>query len=268
MAELIQKVKELIGDSDMVLVGLGEEFSLDKVQLDKSSVYQHFIEKRTKENNSDDVEWLVEYIRNYYINNEMDLETYDIYLAYKRLFNIVKDKEYYIVNMNTDALLERAGFSSDRIVSPCGNKNIFQCSDNCSNIIWECPDIEKNIIQQILDEKVKLADIMRPKCEKCGKPAQYNIISKSNYCESGYLENWGKYREWSALTLNKKLCVIELGVGFKYPTVIRWPFEKIAFINNKAQFIRVNEKFEQVDEELANKSVSIKKNSINFLLSN
>lgn len=268
MTEIIQKVKELIADSDMVLIGFGEEFSVDEVQITKSSIYQHYLEKRTKVNSIDDVEWLVEYIRNYYINYEMDLETFDIYLAYKTLFNIVKDKEYYVVNMNTDSLLERAGFSINRIVSPCGNKNIYQCIDNCSNIVWECPDIEKNIIQQILDDKIQLADIKKPICENCGKPAQYNVISKLNYCESGYLENWGKYREWSARTLNKKLCVIELGVGFKYPTVVRWPFEKIAFINNKAQFIRVNEKFEQVDEELANKSITIKKNSINFLLGN
>ena len=43
MAELIQKVKELIQDSDVVLIGLGEEFSSDEVQLIKSSVYQHYL---------------------------------------------------------------------------------------------------------------------------------------------------------------------------------------------------------------------------------
>ena len=103
------------------------------------------------------IEWLVEYIRNYYINNELELETYNVFLAYKELFNVVKDKDYYIVNMNTDDLLEKVGFTNNRIVSPCGNKNKYQCVDNCCNIVWSNSDIEKNLIQQILDEKIKLS---------------------------------------------------------------------------------------------------------------
>lgn len=268
MTELKNKVKELIHDSDLVLIGLGEEFSCDAVQLTKSNLFQRYLEKQAKEPKSDDVEWLVEYIRNYYINNEIDLETFNIFLAYKELFRMMGDKEYYIVNLNTDSLLEKAGFSNNRIVYPCGNRNNYQCVDNCSNIVWNNPDIGENIILQILDEKTALSDIKKPICDTCGKSAQYNIMANTNYCESGYLDDWNKYREWTARTLNKKLCVIELGVDFKYPSVIRWPFEKIAFINNMAKFIRVNEKFQQVDGELANKSITIKKNSVEFLLNN
>lgn len=268
MTELIQKVKELIHDSDKILIGIGEEFSSNEVSLLDSSIYTHYLEKSKNEECSDEVAWLEEYIRNHYINNEIQLERLNVFLAYKKLFEIVKDKDYYIVNLNFDSLLEKAGFSADRIVYPCGNKGNFQCSNNCSNVIWSSSDIEDNIMKQILDNNKKLCEIKKPICEKCGEIAQYNVIGKQNYSESGYLEKWSDYMEWISHTLNKKISVLELGVDFKYPTVIRWPFEKIAFFNNKAFFIRINEKFEQVNEELSQKSLTIKKNSISFFLNN
>lgn len=266
MEKLLQKIENILQDSDKILIGLGEEFTSDKIQLSNSTIYNNYLEKRTNEKGSDEVEWLIEYIRNYYINNEVDLEQLNIFQAYKELFRMVKDKDYYIISLNTDGLLEKVGFSSDRIVHPCGFRNNFQCANNCSNEVWQNVDIENNIIQKILDKNIKLSQIKTPICEKCGELAQYNVIEKSNYSENGYLDKWSNYLEWTALTLNKKICVLELGVSFKYPSVIRWPFEKISFFNNKAQFIRVNEKFEQVSEELANKAITIKVNSIDFLL--
>ena len=73
------------------------------------------------------------------------------------------------------------------------------------------------------------------------------------------------YMKWLQGTLNRKLCVLELGVSLKFPTVIRFPFEKTAFFNRKAQFIRVHEKLYQLSEELADKGISQPENAVNFL---
>ena len=61
------------------------------------------------------------------------------------------------------------------------------------------------------------------------------------------------------------LCVLELGVGLKYPTVIRFPFEKIVFVNNKAVMLRVNRKLYQSTEELKEKCVGIKADPIDYI---
>ena len=58
-----------------------------------------------------------------------------------------------------------------------------------------------------------------------------------------------------------------MGEGFQTPTVIRWAFEKIAFINQKAYFYRVNEKFPQISAELNGKAQGIKENTKDFILS-
>lgn len=77
--------------------------------------------------------------------------------------------------------------------------------------------------------------------------------------------SWEKYLHWLSFTLNQKLCVLELGVGFKNPDVIRFPFEKVAYFNQKSRYIRMNEKFPQLSAEIADRGISIKENPVMFL---
>lgn len=79
-------------------------------------------------------------------------------------------------------------------------------------------------------------------------------------------EQWNAYQNWLAATLGHSLCILELGVGFSTPQLIRWPFEKIAQFNRKATLIRVNEKFPQTAREVAECAVSIKENAVRWLL--
>ena len=92
-----------------------------------------------------------------------------------------------------------------------------------------------------------------------------NNIYAENYNEKGYLEQWSLYTKWLQGTLNRKLLVLELGEGMRFPTVIRWPFEKIAYFNKKAVFVRVNEELYQLTEELSEKGLGISKNAIAWL---
>lgn len=78
-------------------------------------------------------------------------------------------------------------------------------------------------------------------------------------------ESWEKYLHWLSFTLNQKLCILELGVGFKNPNVIRFPFEKTCYFNQKSRYIRVNETFPQLSKEIAERGVSIKRNPVAFL---
>ncbi len=76
--------------------------------------------------------------------------------------------------------------------------------------------------------------------------------------------SWEKYLHWLGFTLNQKLCVLELGAGFKNPDVIRFPFEKAAYFNQKSRYIRMNQKFPQLSAEIAERGISIKENPVVF----
>ena len=76
---------------------------------------------------------------------------------------------------------------------------------------------------------------------------------------------WDKYTKWLQGTLNRNVLILELGVGLKYPGVIRFPFEKAAYFNKKADFIRVHGRLYQMTEELGDKGISIAQNAVDFL---
>ena len=131
--------------------------------------------------------------------------------------------------------------------APCGNVNWFQCSEACTKDIWERGEVPEG------------------RCSHCGAPLAANTIEAKNYIEEGYLPGWNRYKEWLSHTLNHRLLVLELGEGFKTPTVIRWPFEKTVYFNRKADMYRVNRKFAQVSEEIRGRAVPVAVDSLEFI---
>lgn len=79
-------------------------------------------------------------------------------------------------------------------------------------------------------------------------------------------EQWNCYKEWLGHTLNKKFLLLELGEGFSNPNVIRWPFEKMAALNQKACLFRVHSRLYQITDELAGKAFGIEENSVDFMI--
>ena len=121
--------------------------------------------------------------------------------GYESILKMLDGKDYYIVSLCEDGLIDSMGFDMNKVVCPLDNNE----------------------------------------------------------------EKWNEYNEWIARTLNKKVCILELGVGLKYPSVIRWPFEKIAFFNNKAVMFRVHKSLYQTTEELKDKCIGIEGNPLDYV---
>lgn len=91
----------------------------------------------------------------------------------------------------------------------------------------------------------------------------YNSNLKNDKIAAPFIDGdddkrWKDYLAWLSRTLNINLTVLELEVSFNHPEVIRFPFEKTVFYNNKAFFIRINTLFYQLPEELKDKGIGIK----------
>lgn len=169
--------------------------------------------------------------------------------AYDVLAQLIGGKDYFVVTTVTDGAVYDTALDPKRVVAPCGNIHWKQCSKSCVKDIWEEGEIPEGI------------------CPHCGAPLTGNTIEAENYIEEGYLPQWEAYKRWQAGTLNKKLVILELGEGFKTPTVIRWPFEKIAFFNQKASFYRIHESLYQLPKEIEERAVGIKGDSVSLILS-
>lgn len=167
--------------------------------------------------------------------------------AYETLRNLMDGKDYFIITTVTDGLIRESSMDQSRIVAPCGNEQWKQCSRACTKDIWEPGEVESGF------------------CPHCGAPLAGNTICTDTYIEEGYLPQWKAYQAWLSRTLNRELLAVELGEGFLMPKLIRWPFEKIVFFNRKAHMYRINETFSQVSEDIAERTISVAKNSVDFI---
>ncbi len=171
----------------------------------------------------------------------------NIRTAYEALARMLEGTDYFIVTTNTDAAIFDSPLEPTRITAPCGNETWRQCSRSCTKDIWEPHEIPDDI------------------CPHCGAPLTGNTIAAASYIEEGYLPQWQKYTYWLTRTVNKKLLLLELGEGFHAPTVIRWPFEKMTMVNQKAYFYRVNEKFSQLAQGLRERACPAAENSVDWV---
>ena len=150
----------------------------------------------------------------------------------------------------------------------CGNQ--YEVEDRYMGQTLKCPDCGNEIT--INNPKLApcpdcltLISKRARTCPHCGAPLCGNTIDADSYIEEGYLPQWMAYTRWLTGTVNRPLLVLELGEGFKTPTVIRWPFEKTVRFNKKSCFYRVNAKFAQLAEETDERSVSVAENSVDWV---
>lgn len=181
--------------------------------------------------------------------------------ALHKLAALLEGKNYFVVTLTPDDRIYNTKMNPERIVAPCGTYRYQQCSDNCEN---------SNLfqVQESFSDRIRqaesLLDIQKSFCKHCNKELVYNLYTEQHYDESGYLEQWNAYQKWIGESLNKKICVLELGVGFGLPSIIRWPFEKITYFNQKAKLIRVHDKFWQLPKEIMERSVSYSKKPVDL----
>ena len=212
--EVMEKIKE----AQKVLIGIGKEWALRDDEKD---------------------------IRFCHLT---DPSQADLKAAYEALYDLIKEKDYYIVTTLTDGAVYEMPFDKNRIVAPCGNIHWRQCSKACTKDIWEASEVPDDV------------------CPHCKAPLTGNTIKAETYIEEGYLPRWKDYMKWQTGTINRSLVILELGEGFATPTVMRWPFEKIIYFNRKSRLYRINESFYQLPKEAEERGVSVHENSVRWIL--
>lgn len=250
---MTEQVASAIREAQLVLIGIGEEFDA-KRSLKKNEEFLRVTEGIRNE-------WLLPYIEKYFLTF-LSAEYVEIY---RKLADCLQQKNYFVISLCQDGMIRQVGLDETRITEPCGTYEKMQCAEVCHKELHDIPDGFMEQIELLVKGKIQEEDLEQPVCPVCGKPLVFNRVETENYIEEGYLENWQKYRLWLQGTVNKKLCVLELGVGMKYPTVIRWPFEKVVFFNQKSVLYRVHSKLFQMTEELKERGYGICSSPIEFL---
>ena len=262
MINMLDQIKDSIAQAQLVLVGIGSEFAQKFDEMKEDAFYAPLIEQAQQEENA---EQLMQYLQFHYVKRHGDRKIVE---AYNKLAKLLEGKNYFVISLCTDDLIFDSALDVGKIVTPCGGFRAMQCMKECVTD-QEALVNDENVMNALLESIDSccgdLNAIDFPVCAECTKPLWFNQISSPDYKEEGYLEQWQLYTKWLQGTMNRNLCILELGVGMQFPQVIRFPFEKVGYFNNKAKFFRVHSWLYQLTEELKDKGTAIAQNPVDFL---
>lgn len=175
---------------------------------------------------------------------------------YKRLFELVKNKNYFVITTNVDHQFQKAGFDKKRLFYMQGDYGLFQCSKACHNKTYDNEKIIKDMLNNINDHKIPTSLI--PKCPICGANMTTNLRCDNLFVEDdGWHQAKKRYDNFIQENKNKKILFLELGVGFSTPIWIKYPFIKMTLNNKKATYVCIDKGYIYIPEEIKKQSVAI-----------
>mgnify|MGYP005777826249 CR=1 FL=1 len=243
----ILRAKQLIENADYILIGAGAGIStaagLEYSGENFERNFKEYIEKYHFEDlysasfydfNTQEEKWAF-WAKMIKLNrfNEEPLK------LYQELLSLVKNKNYFVITTNVDGQFENAGFDTKKIFAVQGDYALLQCENACRNKTYN----NKELVKQWLEntENLKIPIKLVPKCPVCGGNMEMNLRKDANFVQD---ENWykqaDKYDKFLDDAKNKNLVLLELGVGFNTPGIIRIPFEQMVFQNKNWNLVRVN----------------------------
>lgn len=180
----------------------------------------------------------------------------DVTALHRLLLESLFDKEIFVLSTNADAQFVKAGLPNEKIFCTQGDYFHIQCSRGCHNKIYDAAELFHQMDQARRD--CKIPSSMVPKCPVCGGPMDMNL-RKDNFFvqDTAWYEAEERFSDYLSEAVHKKLVLLELGVGFNTPTIIRFPFEKLVREHDNISMVRLNLEQAAVPESSGNRAVGI-----------
>lgn len=193
--------------------------------------------------------------------------------VYQRLYDLVKEKDYFVLTTNVDHCFQKAGFEKHRLFYTQGDYGLFQCSKPCHPKTYDNQELVRQMAESqgyqietdgtlILPEGVipdrKIPEELVPYCPVCKKPMSMNLRADATFVEE---EGWNRARDRYVDFLrrhkNLKVLFLEIGVGYNTPGIIKYPFWQMTAKNPNARYVCINARENGCPDEIRNQSVCI-----------
>lgn len=203
-----------------------------------------------------------------YVNRYMDPPT-DLY---KQLFQLVENKDYFVLTTNVDHCFQKAGFDKNRMFYTQGDYGLFQCSKPCHH---ETYDNEESVKKMVVSQGYRIEagkltvpegtqirctvpTELVPRCPKCGRPMSMNLRSDSTFVQdAGWKAAAKRYEKFMEDHRGQNVVFLELGVGYNTPGIIKYNFWQYAYNWRNAFYVCINKGDAYVPKEIENKAVGI-----------
>jgi NAD-dependent SIR2 family protein deacetylase len=286
--DAITKLKNAIDEADAVVVGAGAGLSTSAGFIYAGERFRKYFHDFSVKYGFEDMysggfypyntleEHWAYWSRYIYVNRYMDAPK----PVYDMLFDLVKDKDYFVITTNVDHCFQKAGFDKKRLFYTQGDYGLFQCSEPCHKDTYDNEEMVRKMVEAqgfvisraskgAADESFKgtetadeastdaESNVLRipdgatlemtipaelvPRCPKCGKPMSMNLRSDNTFVED---EGWHvaaeRYENFLRTRKNQKILYMELGVGYNTPGIIKYPFWQMTMKNPKATYACLN----------------------------
>ncbi len=277
----IERLKETVKGADAIVIGAGSGLSASAGFTYSGERFERyfgdFIEKYHIRDmysggfcpfDSPEEHWAY-WSRYIYINRYMDAPK----PVYHKLYDLVKDKDYFVLTTNVDHCFQKAGFDKHRLFYTQGDYGLFQCSRPCHQNTYDNEDIIRKMVETQgyvidTDGKLILPEGVSPKmmvssdliahCPKCGDPMSMNLRADHTFVED---EGWRlaseRYAEFLGRHQNMKVIFLEAAVGFNTPAIVKYSFWRMAREWKDAVYVCLNYGEAYAPDEIKKKSICI-----------
>ena len=219
----IKKIKKLIDEAEYILIGAGSGLStsagIEYSGKRFENNFKDFIKKYHFTDmysagfynfDTEEEKWAY-WSKHMYLNN-IGMQVTDLY---KNIFELVKNKNYFIITTNVDDQFYKSGFDANKIFAPQGSYKFIQCKKACHNKVYNASNMVKEMIINI--NNCKIPTKLVPKCPVCKGEMEVNLRKDAYFVQD---DNWykqnAKYGEFLYKARNKKLLLLEFGVRLQY----------------------------------------------------
>lgn len=276
-----EKLKEVLKDCDAVVIGAGSGLSTAAGFTYSGERFQKYFSDFERKYGFHDMytggfypyetveEYWAYWSRYIYINRYMNAPL----PVYEQLFQLVKEKDYFVLTTNVDHCFQKAGFDKQRLFYTQGDYGLFQCSEPChletydnretvqKMVLSQGFEIEKNGRLSVLkgkELKMRVPSDLVPVCLKCGKPMTMNLRCDSTFVQDeGWYEAVERYQMFIRRHAHMKVLFLELGVGYNTPGIVKYPFWQMVKENRDAVYACINYEEAYAPKEIEKQSICI-----------
>ena len=274
----ISRLKEEIKNADAIVIGAGSGLStsagftytgerLDEWFGDFVKAYNipdmytgGFIAMQTRP----EVMWAY-WARYIYINRYMDPPK----PVYNELYDLVKDKDYFVITTNVDHCFQKVGFDKKRLFYTQGDYGLFQTLDGRNGKTY---DNEEWVMKAMEAQgyvkngggifetpesgvSMKIPSDLIPKSPE-GETLTMNLRSDNSFVEDeGWREASANYAEFLKQHETSHVLYLEIGIGSNTPVIIKFPFWTFTADNPDAVYACLNYNEAYAPAQIADRSI-------------
>lgn len=259
-----KKLYELIRDADAIVIGAGSGLSTSAGFTYSGKRFHQYFQDFIDAYGFEDMysggfypfpslnEYWAYWSRYIYINRYMDPSK----PVYQDLYELIKDKDYFVITTNVDHCFQKAGFDKHRLFYTQGDYGLFQCQDPCHNKTYD----NKEIIEQMFHEQHnrQVDSSLIPHCPVCHKPMTMNLRADDTFVEAeGWYKAARRYDEFIDRHKGMNVLYLELGVGMNTPVIIKFPFWRMVYRNKLAHYVTIGLDHAYAPDEIKKQSLCI-----------